>query len=174
MGPKMGPKQKMGPQMGPKMGHKQKMGPQMGPKMGPKQKWDMPTLGMGHAQPGMGHAQPGMGHAQPGHGTCPTWAWDMPTAPGVWTCPTNGPERPRAKQLGPNGPDFANKHENLLFTSSGAGARWYGEHKASSYIVREPPSIRNPPVLPGTSLAQLDPSMWAHVPRINRTQLGPK
>ena len=43
------------------MGPKQKMGPQMGPKMGPKQKWDMPNLGMGHAQPGMGHAQPGMG-----------------------------------------------------------------------------------------------------------------
>ena len=88
------------------MDPKQKMGPQIGPTMGPWT-WDMPNLGMGHAQPGMGHAQPGMGHAQPGMGHAQPMGPNGP-GPNKWARtaqgPTNGPERPRAQQMGPNGP----------------------------------------------------------------------
>ena len=98
--PKWAPNKKWVPKRDPN-GPQTKNGPPNGTQMGPKPTtwtWDMPNLDMGHAQPGMGHAQPDMGHAQPGMGHA---------QPGHGTCPTHGPERPRAQG------DVAEKIESL-------------------------------------------------------------
>ena len=109
----------MGPQMGPKMGPKQKMGPQKGPKWAPNKKWVPkwdPKWAPGHGtcptwtwdMPNLAWDMPNLAWDMPnldqGHAHCP-WSMDMPnqwarTALG----PTNGPERPRVQQMGPNGP----------------------------------------------------------------------
>ena len=72
-----------------------------------------------HALPNLDPRAPKIGPRAPGAGTCPMsmdqghaqcpWSMDMPnqwvrTAQG----PTNGPERPRVQQLGPNGPGSNN------------------------------------------------------------------
>ena len=69
----------------------------------------------------------------------PNLAWDMPTVPGVWTRPTNGPERPRVQQMGPNGPGSNNGPERPRVQQlgpNGPGSNWArtASHLELSYV----------------------------------------